>query len=573
MTQPLGGREVRDLLPTEPSPSDSKPSTVPLFVWLTVGLQASLILLAMFIYPAGYGYDEPQHVDMAYSYAQGNGVLAPGERYLGAGVARIQVGPGFPPSQPFADTPVAPRTERLSFNAQGGDLSATGGLPNQMVQHPPLYYLAGAGVLLLPGVDTLAYDQQIFLLRLLSAFMISLLPLIAWATARRVLGDGPLALAAAVVPVTLPNLTRTGASFNNDSLIIFLTSLFTLLLASVIRGDRSPRTAWLLGLTMLGAMLTKAFGLVLPLVVVAGYFAGWLRIRGPLPFIPAATALLVGSVPGSLWWIHNVFAYGALQPFGYGVPPSTILGPPRPPTGDAFDFLSGFFTRLSARFYGGIGLPESPTFAPILAHALLLVLVGLLATALAGTATRGRVGSSPPRMPRVVSVGRIGLLALLLPGLLTLIALVFEVYRKWSTYGGAFPAVQGRYLYLAVVALAAVAMAGIGRLVGGRPSCWVPLMVALAAVAIQAYAWRLLLTAWWVPVDAHEGGALAATAAAWGAIATWSPWPPWFTVLPTVLTLVASAACLVAAIMIGLNPSWSPRFALRDRDVPRRRHR
>jgi hypothetical protein len=359
-------REVSDVRSTRPS-ARRRPFGIPIFVWLTVACQAGLIAVCMFLYPASYGYDEPQHVDMAYSYAQGNAPLGPGKRYVGAGVAAIQVGPEFPPSKPFADVPVKPRAERLSFEAQGGDIPTTGGLPNQMVQHPPLYYLAGAAMpLRVPGVAQLAYDQQIFLTRLMSAFMIAPLPLIAWATARQALGNGPLPLAAAVVPLTVPNLTRSGATFTNDSLLILLTSLFTLLLAAVIRGDRRQRTAWLFGLVMLGAMLTKAFGLVLPVAALAGYFVGWLTARGPLPLVPAATALLVGCVPGSLWWIHNIFAYGALQPFGYGVTPSTILGPAPPPGDDVSGFLSGFFRLLAMRFYGGIRLPESPAFAPVL---------------------------------------------------------------------------------------------------------------------------------------------------------------------------------------------------------------
>ncbi|HEX3814850.1 MAG TPA: hypothetical protein VHX59_18605, partial [Mycobacteriales bacterium] len=48
----------------------------PLLVWVITGLFISLMTMCTFLYPAFTGYDEPFHVDMTYSYYNGNGFYA-----------------------------------------------------------------------------------------------------------------------------------------------------------------------------------------------------------------------------------------------------------------------------------------------------------------------------------------------------------------------------------------------------------------------------------------------------------------------------------------------------------------
>lgn len=526
--------------------------SVPSFIWVTVAAQASLVFLCLILYPAGYGYDEPQHVDMAYSYAEGNPPLDPGERYLATGVARSQVGPGFPPTRPFTGLPVTDRSDRLSFEALGGDAPTTAGLPNQMVQHPPLYYLGGAVILNLPGFSGLPYDQQFSLLRLLSAALIIPLPLLSWKAAREALGDGWFAHAAAVLPLTLPNLARTGASFNNDSLLIFLGSVFTLLLVRVLMGDASRKTAWMIALVTLAAMMTKAFGLLFAPVAILAYLVAWLRSRKGFPYGPLVIVAALACIPGSVWWVRNLVLYDAIQPFGYGVPVSQLVGSPRPPDGDLLDFVTGFFRRLAARFYGGIGLPEAPTFSSRLA---VLWITILLALSILGALVPSRSGhrtdvanaddSSGSGSPSL-SLGRLGVVVILLPGALALFAVMAQAYRMWSGYGGVFAGVQGRYLYHAIVALAVAAAAGISALPLSRLHRWLPLAVVLGAVATQLYAWLLLIESWWVPTRA-QGDLDEPSLRAWVGLATWSPWPEVVTAAAAVVPAVAAVGLVAAA--------------------------
>jgi len=197
-------------LPDAPAAAETAPAPrPPALVWALVALHVAVMLLCSLLYPATYGHDEPQHLDMAYAYSKELHLHAPGERRVAAGVAKTQRGPSYPPRRSFSDIVPQPRGQRPSLDEQGGNRQLRGGLPNQQVQHPPLHYLLGAAVLRLPGVGGLPFDQQLWLLRLLSVLLLAPLPLLAWAAARALLGPGP-PLAAAVLPVTVPGLSRVG---------------------------------------------------------------------------------------------------------------------------------------------------------------------------------------------------------------------------------------------------------------------------------------------------------------------------------------------------------------------------
>ncbi len=508
---------------------------VPLFVWLLVALQGALMFMCTFLYPADYGYDEPQHVDMAYAYAQGHGLYGPGERRTAVGIKQTERGPGYPPQRPFSDVDIVPRGERQSIDEMGGDRPSLVGYPNQMVQHPPLYYLLGAGVFRVPGVAQLPYDQQIAMLRVLSILMMMPLPLLAWAMTRTWAGDGPIALAAGAMPLTLPNLARSGATFNNDNLAILLTSLILLLVARVVAGDLSRRTGVLLGLLMTGALLTKAFALVLPPVVLLAYLVAWRRFRRSLPWRPALLALLIGGIPGGLWWLHNLVSYGAVQPFGYGKENLTkIVGPIVPTTAGPQDFVTGFVERMSQRFYGGIGLPEGPAFPAMVAY----IWTGMLVLAVL-------VGFAFGFSDRL---GRTAVLVILAPTALSLVILARETYLVWAQHAGRFAGVQGRYMYPFFVPVAGLAVTGLAWVLRRRLARVLPLAVLVAALATQVVAWRTLLLAWWVPVGA-AGDRAAMFSGAWAGLVRWSPWPEAVTAIPFVLVILLSLTCLLAAFL------------------------
>jgi 4-amino-4-deoxy-L-arabinose transferase-like glycosyltransferase len=159
-----------------------------------------------------------------------------------------------------------------------------------------------------PGSSHLAWDQLVWLLRLMDVVLMAPLPLIAWAVSRRFARRG-VAIAMAFAPLTIPGLARLGGAVTNDDLLILLTSVFILLLARVVEGDRRTSTGIWIGLTIAISLLVKGYALVFPLVAVVAYAVSWLRTRPPVPWRPL-TAVVVGSALGGVWWVHNLIVCG-----------------------------------------------------------------------------------------------------------------------------------------------------------------------------------------------------------------------------------------------------------------------
>ncbi|MCL9794796.1 glycosyltransferase family 39 protein, partial [Frankia sp. AgKG'84/4] len=245
-----------------------------------------------FVYPTWAGYDEAQHVDMVYGLQHGAGWPAPGEKMIATGVAATSddfdrgryadmflSGAKRRGAPSFAEIDPTPRDERKSFDALGGPTPVDDGrLSNQMVQHPPLVYAAGAVLLeALPDSQDWSYDRQVFILRLLNILIVAPLPLLGWLGARRFGLGEPAALAAAALPLAIPGFTRVGATFNNDGILTLTTGALTVVLAGVMRGDLRRRTAGFVGLWFGLALLSKAFALTLPVMIASAYLVGWWR--------------------------------------------------------------------------------------------------------------------------------------------------------------------------------------------------------------------------------------------------------------------------------------------------------
>jgi 4-amino-4-deoxy-L-arabinose transferase-like glycosyltransferase len=514
---------------------------IPPLVLAVTGLHVALLVMCTVLYPAFTGPDESRHVDMAYAYSKGHGLYPPAGRQLARGIEVVHARLKVPPVTSYSETPVVPRGERLSIDAAGGDAPPQQRLPpNWMVQHPPLYYLVEAGVLRLPGVDGLPYDRQIALLRWVSVLMVAPLPLLAWATARRLVGDGPVALTAAVLPVTLPGLSRMGAMVNNDSLLILLVSALMLALARVLSGDLRIRTAILVGLLLGLALLTKGQALVLPVPVAAAYLVAWLRHRRSA-LLPLATAAVVGGAVGGWWWIRNVVLFGAVQPAGAGDEWVRILNGPANPGGTWLDLVPKFVSRFSSRFWGGIGLLENPTLPRWLTAAwLVALLAGVVVAVVVGIGGRwGRAAAAVLALPALLMTG-----------------LIFYGSGGQYVYNMRLPGIQGRYVYPALTALAVLAALTAVRL-AGRYARVVPLVVLAAGVATHAWAWWLLLRDWWAPTPT-QGDLVEMARGAFAGVLRWSPWPNATSLAPFVAVAVLSVAALVVAALAGRRPTGTP---------------
>ncbi|AEH08543.1 hypothetical protein FsymDg_1039 [Candidatus Protofrankia datiscae] len=600
-----------------PRPRARRPRPPRAVVLLTV-LHIALLLTYSFAFTTWTGYDEAQHVDMVYGLQHGAGWPAPGERIIASGVAAtsddfdrgrfaemFQSGGRDNGAPPFAEIDPTPRDQRLSFDRLGGPAPVTDGrLSNQMVQHPPLIYAIGAALLsVLPGSSNWAYDQQVWALRLLNIIVAAPLPWLTWEASRRFGLSAPLAQAAAAVPLAVPGLTRVGATFNNDGLLMLSVSGMTVLLAGVLTGDMRRRTAVGVGLLLGLAFLAKALALPLVAVVAAAYLAGWARPRrshrpgrhlprsvgprsvGPQPVslrlagrrlrwsarrprwsgrrgqhgprrggwtvpirvlrappvYPALLAIGIACATGGWWWVRNYVLYDAVQPNGWATEP-----PRREPVllpKSFYTWYEYFWQTIISRFWGGLGMFEPPQLSPVVIVIATTAVVGCVLAAV----VRPRATGEAPRghrftWPRAAVSGRA--LVLLMPILLAYLLVGQRSYSDYLKYTQGI-AIQGRYLYMGVVGLAVVTAAGLGRLLRGHERA-ATLIVLVGALGMQTAALWAVCGYYWLPRG--ESAPPLHVAEIVTVIGRWAPFPVGVTI--TVFALCLVIACVTVAEMV-----------------------
>ena len=373
-------------------------AAVPTIVWYVTGLWLVLLLGASVLWPMGFGYDELNHIDMSYVYsAHPFHFYGPGQLNETRASYGIR---GLIPLDPvgrLATVPILPRGQRPSLRQLGGAVVVSGYSPNQMVQHPPLYYWIEAALLRVPGVTSLAWDQTVWLMRLVSVALMTPVPLLCWATTRRMLvgrqgphsrGDATggvvtaevaprLAVIGAVLPLTVPNMVRDGSAVTNDSLLVLTTSVLLYCLSRVLTGDLSRRTAVWVAVSLGAALLTKGFALVLPPIVLAAYLFGWWRRPGASPRFrtlwPPLAIAAVGGVVGGLWWLRNVVEYGTVEINGPGPKFDYVVYGQPDHSGTLGHFLPSFVTGFVERIWGGVGLPDVPDPGPFVEYGWFVV--------------------------------------------------------------------------------------------------------------------------------------------------------------------------------------------------------
>jgi len=565
--------------------------SVPAPIWLITALFTLLLASWSVLAPQYHAPDEPHHVDAVMRLAEGKGWPLVGHATVSpemiGSLAAAPVGTRADPYDlvvgPFTKAGATPRAERPEWREL-----VRPGQPKpdvqQMMQHPPLYYLVGAALLkVLPGApQDLRFDLIIGLLRLMSVLMVAPLPLLAWACADRLTPSRAAGRVAALVPPAVPMLTHIGSSVNNDALLILTGGLATLAICYVLRGDTSVRTGLWTGMFIGLAMFSKSLGVVFVPLAVAAYLLAWRRARGDLaragtltaepglpagaepgraaggarsdstPFLLAETTagpgmptrparfpwlpLLLGSATalafGAWWFVVNLVRYHAFQPSTPDFAPGTELSG------------WGSFTNLLVngtilRWWGEFGWFEVslPELAARIGTAVVAVLVA--------------VGIVQARTAR----RRVDLLCMVWPtaglvGLMTLQS-ALHFHRTYYVAG-----ISGRYLFAGLASLAVAIGAGAASL--GRASRFTPPLVLAAAVVMQALAVHAVFPRWWQgPGDSVRTGL--------DGILAWSPWPP----LAAEVVFALLAAALVATVV------WAVVFAVRpdprdpgERDAP-----
>lgn len=396
----------------------------------------ALVLVLWAILTPIYGApDESAHVDAAIQLQGLHHWPAPGEAHLLAGVrvgARTELG--------------LLGEQRSTF---GELLSANPGFSrttDQMTQHPPLYYALAGLVLKAIQFESLRWDLAVTALRLFDVLLALPLPLLVWASVKRVTRSPKLALLGAMGLFAVPQLQQITAAVTNDALVILLGAVVTWLVVRYLTGDQRWRTVVAIGVALGLLLLTKGTGLpavpfvAVGLLIAPPVVAGWGPRLGR-----ALLGLGIAGVLGGWWWLRNLYLYHDFQPSGLEAHHPVAVWPPGKGP-DPGQFLTVFWNSVPASFWGKFGKLHY-AMLPAVTDALTVLAVGVV------IAFAFRRGAS-----RRYSIAL---------AVLPTVTLLLLIYTTWRVYGktARVYGVQGRYFYVAIVALLVLSVIAWSRFV------------------------------------------------------------------------------------------------------------
>ncbi len=505
-------------------------------VWLIVALFAVIMAGWSVVAPLYHAADEPNHADAVMRLEEGRGWTSARTAVVQPeGIGAIAASPYGRPLRPLAlqQGPVpqniaVPRHDRPTWADLKALPGTEGKLSQQIPQHPPGYYWYEAAILRVGGAADWRWDIVVSTMRLLSVLLVMWIPLLTWATAWRMTGSRNAGLCAAVFPLAVPELTHVGSTVNNDTLLALAAGAVVLGLACALRGDRSKGTAVWTGVWLTVALWSKAFALFLLPMVFLVYVVPWARdrwagrqgrrlewrpTRGE--FLLFALALGIPLALGLWFYLFNYAQYGAIAPGPPDFPPGRFLG-------DRPALFSRYPTELMIqRWWTDLGwfevrIPWRTVLASTIVSGLLAI-YGVVRR-------RGR---------------RIALTMLMWPTALSYVVVVAGVTSYYlSTHH--IRGISGRYLYVGFVgaaALVGIGAASLPRIIAR----WMPLLMFLAALAMQIETLHQAVNTWWRPA----GGTLRQ---AWSALSAWSTWP--VGVLYTGIGLLVVLIVAVAALLL-----------------------
>lgn len=552
-------------------------TSVPRVVVASTLAFGSLLGLYSVAVPLNESPDEPGHIALVFHLAQGGRNPAYDGLPMGAAALALcqqtsaATAPcpvdGEEPSfevtrhRRAADAPL--KSARPTYTQLGGDTPA--GPLVEIAQHPPLYYQAMSWIVrveraLVP--NPWPFGREVALVRLANAFLLLWLPLLIWVTARHLGLTDEIGAIGGLVPFAIPQLLHIGSSVNNDNLLVVLCAGIVALLAGVVRGDRSMRTAIALGVVAGLGLLTKAFAVLFLPVIVLAYVVGrrhhrpdetgadQTKTRRQIALALGSAGTVAAAVAG--WW----FVGNRLRT-GYFTPTTAddrlrVLRPAGFHT-DVLGYLSEFGAFLASRFWGWFGW-FSVRISIVAVTAATIVMVGLLVVGVVAAPdapTRRRGGGAEPPVRRsqvAVLLAPLGVLA------------AFVLQHAWSLYvlSGQTPFIQGRYLFGAVAGAAVGAAVGARRLFGR----WAIVAIGVWALGMQAVAIARIIPGYWGSVGVGPADQVRAMVA-------WSPWPGEL-IGAAILTLAGTVLYLgfeIMAVMRGAT-SISTRDLIEDAPGP-----
>ncbi|OII10444.1 hypothetical protein BIU97_09920 [Curtobacterium sp. MCBA15_009] len=413
--------------------------------------------------------DETAHIDAAVHVALGGEWVDPGA---------LQVSNAVQAAKAEQATKPADQWSTVSGLLQGAPgPSAT---VNQMTQHPPTAYLAGGLVLRAVDYGDLRWDHAFLALRLADALAVTALPLLVWASVRRVTRSPRAALVGALALFATPELASIGSSVSNDAPVLLVAGVVAWLATRLLTGDTRWRTTIALAVALGALVWIKGTGLpAVPFVAVVVLFAGAGVLSLRRRVVRTVVAMAVSGGIGAWWWVHNWFAYGRVQPNGY-----TAMRPPKDfPPGEhptLGHFLDVSWGTLARTFWGSFGGRAQVSMGDLLTAVLTLVALVVL------------VGWAFRRGPQL----RVALCLAVFPALLIGIQNRTSAHSYLTTTEVA--ATQGRYYFPAIVCLVVLSALAWRRLVpAGRARSWAAVALAVLLPAVGVYGFAVASAWFW----------------------------------------------------------------------------
>ena len=314
---------------------------------------------------------------------------------------------------------------------------------------PPAFYLLATP--LYKATAHLPLEERVVALRLLSVVLSGITVIVVFLIVRSIFPEElPLQLGVAAFIAFLPMRSAISGSISNDAFTELVATLMLLAMVHVLRAGLKRRSAFLLGLLMGIALLTKmtVYGYV-PLALLVTLVSPRQGKNGGSSRLPmVGLILLVALIVSGWWFVRNGMVYGATDIFAMQRHDQVVVGQPRF-EGFTPAALSYFTTTLFQSFWGQFGwmgiLMDSQMYF-VLKLITLLAAFGFLLFLLRVVLGKGSLSADQKRSLTLMGVA------------------LAVVVAQLIGYNLSFVQAQGRYLYPALLPIALFFVLGLREL-------------------------------------------------------------------------------------------------------------
>jgi len=396
---------------------------------------------------------------------------------------------------------------------------------NQMPQHPPLYYESMAAAvrtmrLVVPGDRAPSIASEVLFLRLLNAAIASTIPVAAMASMRLLSTRRTSGLAAGLACLVVPQFSHISGSINNDNLMNLLAAWSIVAFLWILRRGLTLRSGAVAGVLVGLAAMTKAFGLIFVLLLGVVLLLAIVRARDRDRGRTIGAAALGGGVAavlGGWFWLSNLVTHGSIAPTTFFDRAGTR--PPGRPVDDPA-WLEHAARSIPERFWLSAAR-YSVTFPDVVWMGLTALGVVLVFAGVVRGIRRGRwIETGVALAPFALTFAYV-------------IQHAHSIYVRttWTSF------LQGRYLFVGLAGLAAVAAIGLPK----APRPWLRRLAPLVVLLVQGAALLVATSTFWGEGSGFTPGVW------WRAYGDWSPWSPVLLLLTGLLALAATAALVLGA--------------------------